>query len=514
MTALDQVKQHIDEGLANLARELKDLKVTMGRRMSMAAASAQGMIQAQAQSPAHSLSPSARQGDIPSDTLSLPQAAAPMMRSASSTSIKSNDTADKTKPASDSSSPGAKLDTVPVQRLTAQLEASHAEVQSVRRELGIVRQVYLDFRTETTGVLASLKAQTTHVKEIASTKIAGERAYIDEGKVKLDSRSQELLTKIEELQDTIDDLKNDVVNRKIKPKPKQMDSIKASIASGQADLESLSQYIATVKPMWKKTWEAELQNIVDEQQLLNHQEELLSDLQADHENVVTVFDQIQQYVSLQSVNKIRKPEYRPPSPEEGHQGLRSVMLEVKGLAPASDKRMKAIEMAEKNRQKEGAEKTDEFAEELSGFVEGKMLKKTGKCSAQGTAIQRGGDVLILPRCTGGAEEIERIRQIKSEASLRAMFSQSGSSTPSTVPPVPPAPQQPPNPGLGLSNSEPLALSGPATPTAPVSPLSPLRPLSLPDATAVEDKPKVTPPQLQLEVAPSNVDTGSLEPSPV
>lgn len=122
--------------------------------------------------------------------------------------------------------------------------------------------------------------------------------------------------------------------------------------------------------------------------------------------------------------------------------------------------------------------------------------------------------MILIDCTGGAEEIERIRQIKSEASLRAMFSQSGSSTPSAIPPVPPLPQQSTNPGLGLSTSEPLALSSPAAPASPVSPLSPLRPLSLSDAGEVKEKTKSPPPQLQLEVVPSNVDTGSLEPSPV
>jgi hypothetical protein len=263
-------------------------------------------------------------------------------------------------------------------KLAAELKSSYNEVQTVRREIGALRQVYLDFRTETGSLISGLKAQATRVKEIAETKVAGERAYIDEGKVKLDNRSQDLLTKIEELQDTIDDLKNDVVNRKIKPKPRQLDAVRATIKAGQADLDSLSQYIATVKPMWKKTWEAELQNIVDEQQLLNHQEELLSDLQADHENVVTVFEQIEQYVSLQSNNKIRRPEFRPPSPEQGHQGLKSVMMEVKGLAPASDKRMRAIEMAEKIRLKEVEGKTDEFTQELSGFVEGKLLKKTGE----------------------------------------------------------------------------------------------------------------------------------------
>lgn len=378
---MDQVKQHIDEGLAALARELKDLKVTMGRRMSVAASSIQAVsVPAPSQSASQTLSPLARQG--PSDA-QVQQAAhdiAHMKRTPSSVSLKSDDPDTRAKSSTpEGDTPKAKPESDSrIQRLAGELRSSYNEVQSVRRELGALRQVYLDFRAETAGVLATLKSQTTHVKEIAETKVAGERAYIDEGKVKLDSRSQDLLTKIEELQDTIDDLKNDVVNRKVKPKPRQMDAIKASIAAGQSDLESLSQYIGTVKPMWKKTWEAELQNIVDEQQLLNHQEELLADLRADHENVMTVFEQIQQYVSLQNSNKIRKPEFRPPSPEEGHQGLRTVMLEVKGLAPASDKRMKAIEMAEKSRQKETSDKTDEFAQELSGFVEGKLLKKTGE----------------------------------------------------------------------------------------------------------------------------------------
>lgn len=377
--ALDQVRQHIDEGLASLSRELKDLKVTMSRRMSVAAPSAPSLLQAVSQSPSQVMSPltkTATPEDPPASTASAE--ISQIKRTASSASVKGTDSSSQPKA---SSLPGltTQAETEPrIRQLHAELRRSHDEVQSVRRELGALRQVYTDFRAETAGVLATLKSQTIHVKEIAGTKVAGERAYIDEGKVKLDNRSQDLLTKIEELQDTIDDLKNDVVSRKIKPKPRQMEAIQKAITAGESGLDSLSRYITTVKPMWKKTWEAELQNIVDEQQLLNHQEELLADLRADHENVVTVFEQIQQYVALQNTNKIRKPEYRPPSPEEGHQGLRTVMLEVKGLAPASDKRMKAIEMAEKTRQKETLDKSDEFAQELSGFVEGKMLKKTGK----------------------------------------------------------------------------------------------------------------------------------------
>lgn len=348
--------------------------------MSVAASAAQPVPLTAAQSPSQTLSPLVRQVPGESQIQQTAPDGTPMKSALSSSSVKSiaSDAKAKNSPSAGSA---AQLHADPrVQRLAMELRSSYDEVQSVRRELGALRQVYTDFRAETAGVLATLKTQTTHVKEIAGNKVVGDRAYIDEGKVKLDNRSQDLLTKIEELQDTIDDLKNDVVARKIKPKPKQMEAINNLIAAGQLGLDSLSQYIATVKPMWKKTWEAELQNIVDEQQLLNHQEELLADLRADHENVVTVFEQIQQYVSLQNTNKIKKPEFRPPSPEEGHQGLRTVMMEVKGLAPASDKRMRAIEMAEKSRQRETQDNSDEFAQELSGFVEGKLLKKTGESS--------------------------------------------------------------------------------------------------------------------------------------
>lgn len=262
-------------------------------------------------------------------------------------------------------------------RLASDLKSSYDEIQSVRRDVGVLRQVYTDFRTETSGVLGSLREQTNHVKNLANAQVSGSRAFIDTGKAKLDSRSQELLTKVEELQDAIDDLKNDVTARRIKPKPKQMDAIKSSISTRQTELEELTKYIATVKPMWKKTWEAELQNIVEEQQLLNHQEELLSDLKADQENVVAIFEQIQKYLSLRQATPARKPEYRPPSPEHSHEGIKTVMLEVRGLNADPDKRMRAIEQAEKARQREVANQTDEFASELGSFVDGRMLRKTG-----------------------------------------------------------------------------------------------------------------------------------------
>ncbi|KAH9022075.1 hypothetical protein EDB83DRAFT_2565845 [Lactarius deliciosus] len=82
----------------------------------------------------------------------------------------------------------------------------------------------------------------------------------------LDERSQNVLTTMEELQDTV------------------LRAIKEDLSSvDAAEPQSLTEHIGTVKPMWKKTWE-ELQSIVEEQQFLNHQE-FLTDLIEDRKAI-------------------------------------------------------------------------------------------------------------------------------------------------------------------------------------------------------------------------------------
>jgi len=158
--------------------------------------------------------------------------------------------------------------------------------------------------------------------------------------------------------------------------------------------------------MWKKTWEEELQNIVEEQQFLSHQEEFLADLLEDHKAVLEIYGHVEKVISLRGSTPGRTPRSRGIKPlpaEEGHTGLGTVMLEIRGAAVDTERRLKAIEANQKVRQKELSTRS-EFEDELSGFVGGKKLKMTG-----------------------GAEEIERVRQKKADMTLKAMFT-GGSST--------------------------------------------------------------------------------------
>jgi len=73
-------------------------------------------------------------------------------------------------------------------------------------------------------------------------------------------------------------------------------------------------------------------------------------------------------------------------------------LEIRGAQVDSHVRLKAIEENKRLRDRERAAKSDEFQEELAGFVDGKKLKMIG-----------------------GAEEAERVRQLRNDMVLKAMF---------------------------------------------------------------------------------------------
>jgi len=179
-----------------------------------------------------------------------------------------------------------------------------------------------------------------------------------------------------------------------------------SIAS---ELESLKEHIKTVGPMWKKTWAEELQNIVEEQQFLTHQEDFLNDLLEDYKGVMEIYGHVEQVINLRSAGSGRRINgrgFQPPVLEDGGKSLSNVMMEIRTASVDPEKRMKAIEASQKSRQKEMSNRGDEMLGELTDFVSGKKLKMTG-----------------------GAEEAERVRQKKSEMTLKAMFTSADISPP-------------------------------------------------------------------------------------
>ncbi|TFK89181.1 AIP3-domain-containing protein [Polyporus arcularius HHB13444] len=435
---LDQIKQHIDSQISSLQQDIKDLRtaVVSNRRTSMilthplaestpvaprpseqrfrdAARRISRLIPDQQGTPTHSRSQS--------PTPTPPEPLQPQM---TGTTLQPQMT-------------GASMVSEYTTRVVSDLKTQFDEVQNLRRDLGIMRQLYTEFMKQTKESLGTLRAQTQTVRQLSTAQVGGARAYIDTGKTKLDTRSSNVLTRMEELQDTVENIKDDVLKRNVSPKSFLLKQVKGDIDAVAAELESLKDHIQTVKPMWKKTWEEELQNIVEEQQFLQHQEEFLEDLFEDHKAVIEVFGHVEKVISLRgsASSKRRAPTFKPPPPEEAAGGLSTVMMEIRSAAVDQERRLKAIAANEKNREKELASRSDEFQNELSGFVAGKKL-----------------------RMTGGAEEAERVRQRKNELTLKAMFNASGSASPALTASALPSPVAPQSPAL-----PPAAADGDAPP---------------------------------------------------
>ena len=374
---LDQVKQHIDLQINTLSQDLKDMKSVLSassRRFSSMAQPASNNIGNNSSSVGIGR-PSEKQFQAAAENLK-PQ---PNISTVNENSSVNNEA------------------------IVKDLKLQFDNVQGVRRDLGVLRQIYLDFMNDTKDNIGNLRNQTIKVKDLANTQIGGARAYIDTGKSSLDSRSQDVLTKMEEIQDTVDELKHDVVSRRTKPRPQILRNLKQEFENIRQELEALDQQVETVKPMWKKTWAEELQNIVDEQGFLNHQEKLLADLKDDHASSLNVFNQVEQVASLRvNTNKYVIPEIEPSG--NSGENLDNVLLEIRNRQNDPEKRLKAIEAAEKQREKEGQlnkinDDNAKFANELGEFVDKKSLKKTG-----------------------GFVEIDRVRRKKDEAVLQNIFS--------------------------------------------------------------------------------------------
>lgn len=409
---MDQVKQHIDTALSSITLELKDLKLAMSTTRRSTPAPPMGW----SPSLAGMSSPTLGQGPIP---------AAARRQSTISEAVVPP--------------PPPKTPTAPSMpdHMSTSLRRYQDEVQSVRRDLAGLRQIYSEYSTDHKNIMSSLRTQLERVKTVANTKVSGSRAFIDAGKTKLDGQSQDLLTKIETLMDTVEIMREDVTVRRMRPAPHKMEDLRKQIETSRSELDDVLAYMTTVRPAWKKTWSEELQNVVEEQRFLKHQEELLEEMSEDHKEMAGMFENIDELMKKMAPSpgasgqpkggpRMGLREYIPPEVDRDHQGLSTVMTEVRSLSVDPDRRLRAIQEAEKAREVSRTENKDnEFAKELGGFVDSKQLRKTGPSSLSLTRESRLWPGLMLTRflinAIGGAEEAERVRQLKNQDALKSMF---------------------------------------------------------------------------------------------
>ncbi|KAF9917690.1 Bud site selection protein 6 [Lobosporangium transversale] len=289
----------------------------------------------------------------------------------------------------------------------AELKSQYEEIQSLRRDLGVVRQLYTELQSETKSTLGNLAGYTAQIRKQTQEQPVSSRMFIETGKIKLDKKSEDLTNKIEDLQDIVEDMKVNVTQRRGRPSDSSIAFVDKQCDQIGREIEELSDFIQTVRPSWKKTWEVELQTIVKEQMFLKEQEALLEDLKEDRSSLLQTLNNLKKVLELQLKSGGASREFVfQPVVDENFEGLKTVLEEVKMIEPDSERRLKAMAQMEKLRHIELSNRIDEFEEELTSFVGASKLRKTG-----------------------GALEVERQRQQRDLENLRAMFAKKDQEAP-------------------------------------------------------------------------------------
>ncbi|KAJ9651865.1 Bud site selection protein 6, partial [Neophaeococcomyces mojaviensis] len=348
---LDEVKKHFDEGLGSLKSTLENVKTILDGQGTMMQRFSDRQLEASKEMARLSATPTPRVTRAP--TLDF----------------------DKV---------GATIPSGPAS------EASLAEVQNLRRDIAVLKQTYSTMSSDFAASMASIKAKAAHVKEAAATVAepsyegAFGRVHVNEGKKKLQTDSEVLVNRVDNLSDTVEDLRKDVVARGVRPRPADLERLSKEISGTAKALAQMKEFMKREKPAWTKVWENELNQVCVEREELSQQEELMADLHGDLEDVQNVFNLVEEAMKQQniqggtgSLRQVSKTVGFDPTVDPG-QAKEGVLDEVRALRPNHEDRLEAIERAEAARKRDlEARQGNEFQKEVAEFVEEGKLKKTG-----------------------------------------------------------------------------------------------------------------------------------------
>ena len=288
------------------------------------------------------------------------------------------------------------------------------EVRDLRRDLAVLRQIYSSFVSDVNNSMSSIRAKAATVKSAAETAKANAafnsapgsgRTYVEDGKKSLSADADTLVTRVDDLQDTVEELRKDVVMRGVRPLNRQLETVSKDLVQARIELKKMGDYIKREKPKWKKVWERELEVVCEDQQFFNMQEELMTDLHDDLDKASQTFALVEQCTEQQfktghSGNRNASKGFQSIDEVNVGAAKDNILNEVRALRPNHENRLEAIERAERLRQKELEGRVPEFKKELGKFVEQGKLRKAG-----------------------GVEEAERLRKARDEQMLKEAWAQ-------------------------------------------------------------------------------------------
>ncbi|ORY79110.1 actin interacting protein 3-domain-containing protein [Protomyces lactucae-debilis] len=219
-----------------------------------------------------------------------------------------------------------------------------------------------------------------------------------------EQRCTELTAKTEELMNDIDTVRVDLAKRKVSPRPQQLQELTGALEQCLKEAASLRIGLRELDSKSNKLWETELMTITREQEALEYHKAYMTDMDADlagYQEVLQTVHKVEEQKKL-SPNGRKQPVVLDTTGDPST-AIKFVQADIKSLHVNHEARQAAIEAAERNREKERIYLLENLhTKEVAQFVASKQLK-----------------------ATGGAEEVERRRQLKDEALRKHLFSPPG-----------------------------------------------------------------------------------------
>lgn len=408
---LDEVKNHIDAGLGDLRGMMEKIKTSVDDQQAALSRVSQ------------------RQQETARDIAGIAAAPPPTSRPSALS------------PPTSSSSGGvsAPRGVSPAGTAAPNDAATLNDLRTLRRDLAIVRQTYTTFTTDVQNSMSQIRQKASTIKSVAAAtalpSLAGDsgRAYINAGKSSLQEDERRVVARVDDIQDAIEDLRKDVVSRGVRPLPRQLEDVGRELSEVTQAVKRLREFMRREKPLWTKIWEAELQTVCEERDLLSNSEELLVDLEADLEQAGGTLGLVEQATRQQnlqagggergsgdgaaaaaaaavgggiggmgvggqrSASRNLQLQLALDQTADPRKAKDDMLGQVKALEVKTEDRLEAIARAEKLRQKEleSRKEGELFKKELGSFVEEGKLKKSG-----------------------GVEEVERQRLLREERARR------------------------------------------------------------------------------------------------
>ncbi|EEB09420.1 actin interacting protein 3 Bud6 [Schizosaccharomyces japonicus yFS275] len=311
--------------------------------------------------------------------------------------------------------PAAEKESQPTVRVSSdgtssQLAWYHQEVKAAKLELVAVKQSLISMLARVPLKFEEFKNKVLDIYGSTNNNTVLERTFINKSKLKLESNLANIVSNFDDLNDLVECLRADVLHRKVRPGLDQVAALRKDKKLLAKEIEDLEATLNSVTPSWKKQWETELNQIVQEQEFLNNQSEMILDLKRDLDSVSTVLANVTAIAEYQNQTPLEsKPlQLLTASNLDVGEYRNRINLEITKLKPDSESRLEAIRRAEALRKKNLSLMEDKFKAELEEFVKEDKFHKIG-----------------------GIEEVNRLRELKDKEILKAIWDARDASNDST-----------------------------------------------------------------------------------